>query len=289
MAHDTHDASQSETFAWKAGKAYREIIYETMDGIAKITINRPHRRNAFTPLTVAELYDAFSEARDDASVGVIILTGANHDGRPEDQAFCSGGDQKVRGNGGYVGEDNIPRLNVLDLQRLIRVVPKPVIAMVNGYSIGGGNILQLLCDLTIAAETAKFGQTGPKVGSFDAGYGAGYLAAVVGQKKAREIWFLCRQYTAAEAEAMGMANKVVPFDQLEAECVAWAREMLALSPTALRLMKASLNAATDGVAGLQQLGGDATLLFYTTDEAKEGRDAFKEKRTPDFGQFPVFP
>ncbi len=289
MAHDTHDASQSETFAWKAGKAYREIIYETMDGIAKITINRPHRRNAFTPLTVTELYDAFSEARDDASVGVIILTGANHDGRPEDQAFCSGGDQKVRGNGGYVGEDNIPRLNVLDLQRLIRVVPKPVIAMVNGYSIGGGNILQLLCDLTIAAETAKFGQTGPKVGSFDAGYGAGYLAAVVGQKKAREIWFLCRQYTAAEAEAMGMANKVVPFDQLEAECVAWAREMLALSPTALRLMKASLNAATDGVAGLQQLGGDATLLFYTTDEAKEGRDAFKEKRTPDFGQFPVFP
>ncbi|WP_251230246.1 1,4-dihydroxy-2-naphthoyl-CoA synthase [Adlercreutzia aquisgranensis] len=289
MAHDTHDASQSETFAWKAGKSYREIIYETMDGIAKITINRPHRRNAFTPLTVTELYDAFSEARDDASVGVIILTGANHDGRPEDQAFCSGGDQKVRGNGGYVGEDNIPRLNVLDLQRLIRVVPKPVIAMVNGYSIGGGNILQLLCDLTIAAETAKFGQTGPKVGSFDAGYGAGYLAAVVGQKKAREIWFLCRQYTAAEAEAMGMANKVVPFDQLEAECVAWAREMLALSPTALRLMKASLNAATDGVAGLQQLGGDATLLFYTTDEAKEGRDAFKEKRTPDFGQFPVFP
>ena len=289
MAHDTHDASQSETFAWKAGKAYREIIYETMDGIAKITINRPHRRNAFTPLTVTELYDAFSEARDDASVGVIILTGANHDGRSEDQAFCSGGDQKVRGNGGYVGEDNIPRLNVLDLQRLIRVVPKPVIAMVNGYSIGGGNILQLLCDLTIAAETAKFGQTGPKVGSFDAGYGAGYLAAVVGQKKAREIWFLCRQYTAAEAEAMGMANKVVPFDQLEAECVAWAREMLALSPTALRLMKASLNAATDGVAGLQQLGGDATLLFYTTDEAKEGRDAFKEKRTPDFGQFPVFP
>ena len=289
MAHDTHDASQSETFAGKAGKAYREIIYETMDGIAKITINRPHRRNAFTPLTVTELYDAFSEARDDASVGVIILTGANHDGRPEDQAFCSGGDQKVRGNGGYVGEDNIPRLNVLDLQRLIRVVPKPVIAMVNGYSIGGGNILQLLCDLTIAAETAKFGQTGPKVGSFDAGYGAGYLAAVVGQKKAREIWFLCRQYTAAEAEAMGMANKVVPFDQLEAECVAWAREMLALSPTALRLMKASLNAATDGVAGLQQLGGDATLLFYTTDEAKEGRDAFKEKRTPDFGQFPVFP
>lgn len=274
---------------WKPGKPYREIIYETAEGIAKITINRPHRRNAFTPLTVTELFDAFSEARDDSSIGVIILTGANHDGRPEDQAFCSGGDQKVRGNGGYVGEDNIPRLNVLDLQRLIRVVPKPVIAMVNGYSIGGGNILQLLCDLTIAAETAKFGQTGPKVGSFDAGYGAGYLAAVVGQKKAREIWFLCRQYTAAEAEAMGMANKVVPFEALEEESVAWAREMLALSPTALRLMKASLNAATDGFAGLQQLGGDATLLFYTTDEAKEGRDAFKEKRTPDFGQFPVFP
>lgn len=275
--------------AFKRGKDYQEIVYETADGIAKITINRPERRNAFTPLTNVELFDAFSAARDDAEVGVIILTGANHDGAPEDQAFCSGGDQKVRGSGGYVGQDSIPRLNVLDLQRLIRVVPKPVIAMVNGYAIGGGHVLHLLCDLSIAADTAKFGQTGPKVGSFDAGYGAGYLAAVVGQKKAREIWYLCRQYTADEALAMGLVNKVVPFDDLESECVAWAREMLQWSPTALRFMKASFNAATDGLAGLQQLAGDATMLYYTTDEAKEGRDAFKEKRTPDFSRFPKFP
>ncbi len=274
---------------WIAGKEYREIIYETFDGIAKITINRPERRNAFTPLTVNEMYDAFTIARDDPSIGVIILTGANHGGRHEDEAFCSGGDQKIRGNGGYVGEDSIPRLNVLDLQRLIRVVPKPVIAMVNGYAIGGGHVLHILCDLTIAADTAKFGQTGPRVGSFDAGYGAGYLAACVGQKKAREIWYLCRQYTAEEACAMGMVNKVVPFEELEAECIAWAQEMLAMSPTALRFMKASFNAATDGLAGIQQLAGDATLLYYTTDEAKEGRDAFKEKRTPDFDQFPKFP
>ena len=268
--------------AWKSAKQYREIKYETADGIAKITINRPERRNAFTPLTVTEMYDAFSVARDDASIGVIILTGANHGGRHEDEAFCSGGDQKIRGNGGYVGEDNIPRLNVLDLQHLIRVVPKPVIAMVNGYAIGGGHVLHLLCDLSIAAETAKFGQTGPKVGSFDAGYGAGYLANVVGQKKAR-------QYSAAEALEMGLVNKVVPFEELEAECVSWAREMLQFSPTALRFMKASFNAATDGLAGIQQLAGDATLLYYTTDEAKEGRDAFKEKRAPDFTQYPKFP
>ncbi|ACU95075.1 1,4-Dihydroxy-2-naphthoate synthase [Cryptobacterium curtum DSM 15641] len=274
---------------WVQKKHYREIVYETADRIAKITINRPERRNAFTPLTVSEMFDAFSLARDDSRVGVIILTGMNHGGRHEDEAFCSGGDQKIRGNGGYVGEDDIPRLNVLDLQRLMRVVPKPIIAMVNGYAIGGGHILHLLCDLSIAAETAKFGQTGPKVGSFDAGYGASYLAAIVGQKKAREIWYLCRQYTAAEAEEMGMVNKVVPFDRLEDECVAWAREMLQWSPTALRFMKASFNAATDGYAGLAQLAGDATLLYYTTDEAKEGRDAFKEKRKPDFSQFPVFP
>lgn len=274
---------------WVQKKHYREIVYETADRIAKITINRPERRNAFTPLTVSEMFDAFSLARDDSRVGVIILTGMNHGGRHEDEAFCSGGDQKIRGNGGYVSEDDIPRLNVLDLQRLMRVVPKPIIAMVNGYAIGGGHILHLLCDLSIAAETAKFGQTGPKVGSFDAGYGASYLAAIVGQKKAREIWYLCRQYTAAEAEEMGMVNKVVPFDRLEDECVAWAREMLQWSPTALRFMKASFNAATDGYAGLAQLAGDATLLYYTTDEAKEGRDAFKEKRKPDFSQFPVFP
>lgn len=275
--------------AWQPGQAYSEITYETAEGIAKITINRPERRNAFTPRTVSELFDAFTCARDDAEIGVIILTGKNHGGRHEDEAFCSGGDQKIRGNGGYVGDDNIPRLNVLDLQRLIRVVPKPVIAMVNGYAIGGGHVLSILCDLTIAADTAKFGQTGPKVGSFDAGYGAGYLAAIVGQKKAREIWYLCRQYSAQEALDMGLVNKVVPFGELEAECVAWAREMLQLSPTALRFMKASFNAATDGLAGLQQLAGDATLLYYTTDEAKEGRDAFKEKRTPHFEQFPKFP
>ena len=268
---------------------YQEIFYDTYEGIAKITINRPERRNAFTPRTVREMYDAFSVAREDPNIGVIILTGQNHGGRHEDEAFCSGGDQKVRGNGGYVGSDGIPRLNVLDLQHLIRVIPKPIIAMVNGYAIGGGHILHLLCDLSIAAETAKFGQTGPKVGSFDSGYGAAYLAACVGQKKAREIWYLCRQYTAQEAMDMGMVNKVVPFDQLEDECVAWAKEMMQWSPTALRFMKASFNATTDGVAGLAQLGGDATLLYYTTDEAKEGRDAFKEKRKPDFTQFPKFP
>ena len=276
-------------FPWEKVKDYDEIIYEKYDGIAKITINRPERRNAFTPKTNVELFDAFSLARDDQEVGVIILTGANHDGKDEGQAFCSGGDQKVRGNGGYVGEDNIPRLNVLDLQRLIRVVPKPVIAMVNGYAVGGGHVLHILCDLSIAAETAKFGQTGPRVGSFDGGYGASYLAAIVGPKKAREIWYLCRLYTAAEALDMGLVNKVVPFDELEAECVSWAREMLQLSPTALRFLKASFNAATDGYAGLQQLAGDATLLYYTSDEAKEGRDAFKEKRKPDFDKFPKFP
>ncbi|MEF9925103.1 MAG: 1,4-dihydroxy-2-naphthoyl-CoA synthase [Eggerthellaceae bacterium] len=281
--------SAPKTFPWKPGKTYEEIIYETYNGIAKISINRPACRNAFTPLTVNELYDAFTVARDDAHIGVIILTGANHGGRPEDEAFCSGGDQKRRGNGGYVGEDNIPRLNVLDLQRLIRVVPKPVIAMVNGYAIGGGHVLHILCDLSLAAQTAKFGQTGPKVGSFDAGYGAGYLADIVGQKKAREIWYLCRQYTAAEALDMGLVNKVVPFDDLEAECVSWAEEMMQFSPTALRFLKSSFNAATDGLAGLQQFAGDATLLYYTTDEAKEGRDAFTEKRMPDFDQFPKFP
>ncbi len=279
----------TEKFNWKRGKEYKEIVYETMDGIAKITINRPQVRNAFTPLTVKEMFDAFSIARDDSDIGVIILTGMNHGGRHEDEAFCSGGDQKKRGNGGYVGEDNIARLNVLDLQHLMRIVPKPIIAMVNGYAIGGGQILQLICDLSIAADTAKLGQTGPKVGSFDAGYGAGYLAAVVGQKKAREIWYLCRQYTAQEACDMGLVNKVVPFDDLEAECVDWAHQIMRWSPTALRFMKASMNAATDGLAGLQQLGGDATMLFYTTDEAKEGRDAFKEKRDPDFKQFPKFP
>lgn len=277
-------------FLWKdANRNYQDVVYQTYNGIAKITINRPEVRNAFRPRTIMELIDAFTMAREDNAIGVIILTGANHGQGQEKEAFCSGGDQGVRGHGGYVGDDSIPRLNVLDLQRLIRVIPKPVIAMVNGYAIGGGHVLHIVCDLTVAAENARFGQTGPKVGSFDAGYGAGYLARIIGHKKAREIWYLCRQYTAGEALAMGLVNTVVPFHELEAETVRWAEEILQHSATALRFLKASFNADTDGLAGLQQLAGDATLLFYTTDEAKEGRDAFKEKRTPDFQQFPKFP
>lgn len=268
---------------WVKEREYEDILYETSNNIAKITINRPEVHNAFRPKTVNELIDAFTYARDDARIGVIILTGTG------DKAFCSGGDQKVRGHGGYVGEDQIPRLNVLDLQRLIRVIPKPVVAMVAGYAIGGGHVLHVVCDLTIAADNAIFGQTGPKVGSFDAGYGAGYLARIVGHKKAREIWYLCRQYNAKEALDMGLVNTVVPLQQLEEETVKWCEEMLEKSPTALRFLKASFNADTDGLAGLQQLGGDATLLYYTTEEAKEGRDAFKEKRKPDFKKFPRFP
>jgi len=268
---------------WVKGREYEDILYETYNHIAKITINRPEVRNAFRPKTVNELIHAFADARDDADIGVIILTGAG------DKAFCSGGDQHVRGHGGYVGDDRIPRLNVLDLQRLIRVIPKPVVAMVAGFAIGGGHVLHVVCDLTIAAENAVFGQTGPKVGSFDAGYGSGYLARIVGHKKAREIWYLCRQYTAWEALEMGLVNTVVPLDQLEAETLKWCEEILEKSPTAIRFLKAAFNADTDGLAGLQQLGGDATLLYYTTDEAKEGRDAFKEKRKPDFEQFPRFP
>lgn len=278
------------SFTWeKLNCNYQDIIYETYAGIAKITINRPEVRNAFRPKTVMELIDAFTRAREDSQIGVVIFTGANHGQGQDQEAFCSGGDQRVRGNGGYVGEDRIPRLNVLDLQRLIRIIPKPVIAMVNGYAIGGGHVLHIVCDLTIAAENARFGQTGPKVGSFDAGYGAGYLARIIGQKKAREIWYLCRQYTAREALEMGLVNAVVPFEQLEEETVKWAKEILQHSPTALRFLKASFNADTDGLAGLQQLAGDATLLFYTTAEGKEGRDAFIEKRNPDFQQFPKFP
>ena len=268
---------------WQPAGTYTDILYEKYDGIAKITINRPEVRNAFRPLTVMEMMDAFSKARDDREVGVVLLTGAG------DKAFCSGGDQKVRGDGGYVGDDNIPRLNVLDLQRQIRTLPKPVIAVVAGYCIGGGNVLQLVCDLTIAADNAIFGQTGPKVGSFDAGYGAALLARVVGHKKAREIWYLCRQYTAQEALEMGLVNTVVPLERLEEEAVAWAKEILEKSPTAIRFLKAAFNADTDGLAGLQQLAGDATLLYYLTDEAKEGRDAFLEKRKPDFSKFPRFP
>ncbi|MGE5235144.1 MAG: 1,4-dihydroxy-2-naphthoyl-CoA synthase [Acidobacteriota bacterium] len=269
---------------WREHPGFTDVRYETCDeGIAKITINRPRVRNAFRPLTVKELAAAFERARDDRSVGVVILTGAGS------KAFCSGGDQSVRGAGGYVGEDGVPRLNILDVQRQIRTLPKPVIAMVAGYAIGGGHVLHLVCDLTIAADNARFGQTGPKVGSFDGGYGASYMARVIGQKRAREVWFLCRQYDAATALAWGLVNAVVPLEQLEEATVGWCREILALSPTALRLLKAAFNADCDGQAGLQQLAGDATLLFYLTEEAKEGKKAFLEKRKPDFKKFPRFP
>ncbi len=268
---------------WSVIEGYQDIRYEKSGGIARVTINRPQVRNAFRPLTVEEMIRAFSDARDDQKIGVVILTGEG------ELAFCSGGDQSVRGDGGYVGADGVPRLNVLDLQRLIRTLPKPVIAQVAGYAIGGGHVLHLICDLTIAADNARFGQTGPKVGSFDGGYGASYLARVVGQKKAREIWFLCRQYDARQALDMGLVNTVVPLDQLEAETLRWCDEILQNSPTALRLLKAGLNADCDGQAGLQQLAGDATLLFYLTEEAKEGKRAFLEKRRPDFDKFPRFP
>ena len=268
---------------WTSDHSYSDILYESSGEVAKVTINRPHVRNAFRPQTIFELSDAFSRARENPDIGVVILTGAG------EKAFCSGGDQKVRGDGGYLGEDGVPRLNVLDLQRQIRTLPKPVIAMVAGYAIGGGHVLHLVCDLTIAADNAVFGQTGPIVGSFDAGYGATLLARVVGHKKAREIWYLCRQYTAAEALEMGLVNKVVPIAHLEDETVRWADEILQKSPTALRFLKAAFNADTDGLAGIQQLAGDATLLFYLTEEAKEGRQAFLEKRRPDFSKFPRFP
>lgn len=267
---------------------FTDILYEVADGMAKITINRPEVRNAFRPQTLFELQDAFALARDNENVGVIIFTGSGS------EAFCSGGDINVRGDDGYIGSDalgkkGIGRLNVLDLQIQIRRLPKPVVAMVAGWAIGGGHVLHVVCDLTIAAENAKFGQTGPMVGSFDGGYGAGLLAAHIGQKKAREIWFLCRQYDAQEALDMGLVNTVVPIEDLEAETVSWCREMLRHSPMALRLLKAGLNAADDGLAGVQQLAGDATLLFYLTEEGQEGRDAFKEKREPDFGKFPRRP
>ena len=269
--------------AWQPAKQYGDILYDKAEGIAKITINRPEVRNAFRPNTLFELKDAFNDAHEDGDIGVVVLTGAG------DHAFCSGGDQRVRGDGGYVGHDGVPRLNVLELQRQIRTIPKPVIAMVAGYAIGGGHVLHLVCDLTIAADNAVFGQTGPKVGSFDAGYGATLLARIVGHKKAREIWYLCRQYSAQDALSMGLVNTVVPLAQLEEETVQWAREMLQMSPTALRFLKAAFNADTDGLAGIQQLAGDATLLYYLTEEAKEGRDAFIEKRQPDFSKFPRFP
>ncbi len=268
---------------WTKVRDYNDIIYEHSEGIARITINRPEVRNAFRPETVVELMHAFADARDDSTIGVVLLTGAG------DQAFCSGGDQRVRGDAGYVGGDKIPRLNVLDLQRQIRTLPKPVIAVVAGYAIGGGNVLATVCDLTIAADNAIFGQTGPKVGSFDAGYGSTYLARIVGHKKAREMWYLCRQYSAQEALEMGLANAVVPLARLEEEAVAWARELLEKSPLALRLLKAAFNADTDGLAGLVQLGGDATLLYYMSEEAQEGRNAYLEKRRPNFKKFPRYP
>ncbi|MBD2111051.1 MULTISPECIES: 1,4-dihydroxy-2-naphthoyl-CoA synthase [Cyanophyceae] len=274
--------------AWQDVKPYEDIVYQKADGIAKITINRPHKRNAFRPKTIVELYEAFSNAREDSRIGVVLLTGAgpHTDGK---YAFCSGGDQSVRGHGGYVDEGGVPRLNVLDLQRLIRSMPKVVIALVAGYAIGGGHVLHVVCDLTIAADNAVFGQTGPKVGSFDGGFGASYLSRMVGQKKAREIWYLCRQYSAQEALDMGMVNCVVPVVQLEAEGVQWAQEILQKSPIAIRCLKAAFNADCDGQAGLQELAGNATLLYYMTEEGSEGRQAFLEKREPDFRQYPWLP
>lgn len=275
---------------WKVVKEYSDIIYEKWNGIAKVTINRPHKRNAFTPDTVDEMLDAFHDAANDTGIGVVLLTGAgpHTDGK---YAFCSGGDQTIRGEqkGGYVGKDGVPRLNVLELQRLIRSMPKPVIALVAGYAIGGGHVLHVICDLTIAADNAIFGQTGPRVGSFDGGFGSSYLARIVGQKKAREIWYLCRQYNAEEAEKMGLVNKVVPVDQLEQEGIDWALEILGKSPLAIRCLKSAFNADVDGQAGLQELSGNATLLYYLTEEGEEGHKAYVEKRKPDFGQFPWLP
>lgn len=273
---------------WKIAKDFKDIIYEKMDGIAKITINRPEKRNAFRPETTLELFEAFADAREDSNIGVILLTGKGpaKDGK---YAFCSGGDQSIRGDKGYVGKDGVPRLNILDVQKQIRSIPKPVIALVAGYAIGGGHVLHVMCDLSIAADNAIFGQTGPKVGSFDGGFGASYLARIVGQKKAREIWYLCRQYNAQEAQDMGLVNKVVPIDQLEEEGIQWAKEILDMSPLALRLLKSAFNAELDGQAGIQELAGNATLLYYMSEEAQEGKNAYNEKRKPDFKKFPRVP
>ncbi len=275
-------------YNWKKVNDYEDIIYEKMEGIAKVTINRPEVRNAFRPETVMEMHNAFSDAREDQTIGVILLTGKGpaKDGK---YSFCSGGDQSIRGDKGYVGRDGVPRLNVLDLQKLIRSIPKPVIALVAGYAIGGGHVLHVVCDLTIAADNAIFGQTGPKVGSFDGGFGASYLARIVGQKKAREIWYLCNQYNAKDAEAMGLVNKVVPVDQLESEGINWAKKILQHSPMAIRLLKSGFNAELDGQAGIQELAGNATLLYYMSEEAQEGKKAYLEKRKPDFGKFPKLP
>ena len=282
---------------WTPIREYQEILFDRFEGIARITINRPRYRNAFTPTTVMEISNALGICREDPEIRVVVLTGAHSpakEGRSEaerlrTEAFCSGGDMHVKGRGGYVGGDGVPRLNVLEVQKQIRSIPKPVIAMVNGFAVGGGHVLHLMCDLTIASENAQFRQTGPKVGSFDAGFGASYLARVVGQKKAREIWFLCNLYSAVEAERMGLVNKVVPFEQLEDEVVAWAQRMMEHSPLALRMIKAGLNAELDGQAGIQELAGDATMLYYLLDEAQEGGQAFLEKRKPDWSRFPKLP
>ena len=268
---------------WKTIKEYEDILFEFHEGIARITINREQVRNAFTPQTTGEMSDAMRIAREEAAVRVVVITGAG------DKAFCSGGDQNAKGFGGYIGKDGVARLSVLDVQKQIRSIPKPVIAAVNGFAIGGGHVLHVVCDLSIASENAIFGQTGPRVGSFDAGFGSSYLARVVGQKKAREIWFLCRQYNAQEALDMGLVNTVVPLEQLEDEYVKWAEEMMLLSPIALRMIKAGLNAELDGQAGIQELAGDATMLYYMTEEAQEGKKAFLEKRKPNFDQYPKFP
>ena len=273
----------TEQILWKPVKEYREILFETFEGIGRISINRPQVHNAFTPLTVSEMSDAMNICREDASIGVVVLTGTGG------KAFCSGGDQSVRGHGGYIGNDTVPRLNVLDLQKQIRSIPKPVIAAVAGWAIGGGHVLHVVCDLTIAADNARFGQTGPKVGSFDGGFGASYLARIVGQKKAREIWYLCDQYDAQDALQMGLVNKVVPLDKLEQTYVEWSRKIMEKSPLAIRMLKSAFNAELDGQAGIQELAGNATLLYYLSDEAKEGKNAFLEKRTPDFSRFPKFP
>lgn len=264
---------------WETIKVYEDILFEYFEGIAKITINRPEVRNAFRPKTVCEMIDAMNICREDSQIGVVVFTGAG------DKAFCSGGDMHVKGRGGYVGNDGVPRLNILEVQKQIRSIPKPVIAMVNGYAIGGGHVLHVVCDLSIASDNAIFGQTGPRVGSFDAGFGASYLARVVGQKKAREIWFMCRQYSASEALEMGLVNKVVPLAQLEDEVVDWAKTMMQHSSLAMRMIKAGLNAELDGQAGIQELAGDATMLYYFTDEAQEGGKAFLEKRKPDFNKY----
>jgi naphthoate synthase len=273
---------------WQLIAGFEDILYHKADGMAKVTINRPHVRNAFRPQTISEMIRAFTDAREDTDIGVVLLTGAGPaaDGK---YAFCAGGDQKVRGEGGYISENGVPRLNVLDLQRLIRTMPQPVIALVAGYAIGGGHVLHVVCDLTIAADNAIFGQTGPMVGSFDGGFGASYLARIVGQKKAREIWYLCRQYNAQEAMDMGLVNKVVPVAELEAEGIAWAQEILEKSPLAIRCLKAAMNADCDGQAGIQELAGNATLLFYMTEEAREGKQAFLEKRKPNFRKYPNLP